>query len=183
MALINIEYGSLASSEVVNNNFQYLDDKISKVTQNMNTDVTSLSESMSTLSSTVEANLEAANTADETLQSNIDEVVADLEEARSAFGVSYIVEKYVSGTSWYRIWSDGFKEQGGRTWTLGSHTIYFLKSFSNTNYTYTMTSWLNPGDRFSNGINHNVGKNVSYIGIHIPNSGNYSGADWYACGY
>ena len=31
MALINIEYGSLASSETMNKNFMYLDDKISLV--------------------------------------------------------------------------------------------------------------------------------------------------------
>ena len=28
---------------------------------------------------------------------------------------THLVETYVNGTSWYRIWSDGFCEQGGQT--------------------------------------------------------------------
>ena len=33
MALTEIEYGSLASSEIMNNNFQYLDNRISSVSE------------------------------------------------------------------------------------------------------------------------------------------------------
>ena len=48
----------------------------------------------------------------------------------------YITETYVNGTSWYRVWSDGWIEQGGKTTipTASGTTINFLKSFSNTNY-------------------------------------------------
>lgn len=49
-----------------------------------------------------------------------------------------VVENYVNGTSWYRIWSDGWIQQGG----LANKTVdgwsqtsaYFLKNFSNINY-------------------------------------------------
>ena len=50
--------------------------------------------------------------------------------------VAVVVQNYVSGTSWYRVWSDGWIEQGGRV-SLGNGantTIKLLKNFSNTNY-------------------------------------------------
>ena len=37
MALTEIEYGSLASSEIMNNNFQYLDNRISSVSETVST--------------------------------------------------------------------------------------------------------------------------------------------------
>jgi len=50
--------------------------------------------------------------------------------------VQCIVETYVNGTSWYRVYSDGWCEQGGwlsRTAT-GILQVTLLKSFRNTNY-------------------------------------------------
>ena len=49
--------------------------------------------------------------------------------------VPCITETYVNGTSWYRIWSDGWCEQGGYyvpTATLG--TITLLKAYKDTDY-------------------------------------------------
>lgn len=51
----------------------------------------------------------------------------------------HITEPYVSGTSWYRVYSDGWCEQGGfissvTANSLNSATITFLKPFKNTNY-------------------------------------------------
>jgi hypothetical protein len=47
-----------------------------------------------------------------------------------------IVKNYVSGTSWYRIWADGFKEQGGLSATPSanpqSHSL--ITNYSNTDY-------------------------------------------------
>lgn len=49
--------------------------------------------------------------------------------------IRFVKTTYISGTSWYRIWSDGWIEQGGRvTSTKSSGTITFPKAFSNTNY-------------------------------------------------
>ena len=42
----------------------------------------------------------------------------------------YLKETWKSGTSWYRVWSDGYIEQGGRS--SGSVTTSFVKPFSNT---------------------------------------------------
>ena len=48
-----------------------------------------------------------------------------------------VVTNYVSGASWYRIWSDGWIEQGGFVSNAPNNTdttVTFLKKFSNTNY-------------------------------------------------
>lgn len=48
---------------------------------------------------------------------------------------AYVTKTGRSGTYWYRIWSDGWIEQGGHG-TGGTCT--FNKSFSNTNYTFNV---------------------------------------------
>ncbi len=48
----------------------------------------------------------------------------------------YVTETYRNGTEWYRIYSDGWIEQGG--WS-GSATVTLLKSFSDTTYTVQST--------------------------------------------
>jgi hypothetical protein len=47
-----------------------------------------------------------------------------------------VVENYVNGTSWYRVYADGWIEQGGRI-TVGasSGAVTLLKPYSNTNFT------------------------------------------------
>jgi len=45
-----------------------------------------------------------------------------------------IVENYVSGTSWYRVFSDGWMEQGGKLTSVADSTdttVTFLKAFKN----------------------------------------------------
>ena len=49
---------------------------------------------------------------------------------------AYVTKTWHSGTSWYRVWSDGFIEQGGVA-TVGDHyyaPLTFPHPFSNTNY-------------------------------------------------
>lgn len=61
---------------------------------------------------------------------------------------AFIVETYQNGTSWYRVWSDGWIEQGGILANSGSatgqSTIALLKPFKDTNYS-VQVSWTNPG--------------------------------------
>ena len=51
MALINIDYGSLASSETMNKNFIYLDSKIADVADSINTNISSILSNIATLNS------------------------------------------------------------------------------------------------------------------------------------
>lgn len=48
---------------------------------------------------------------------------------------TYVTKTWSSGTEWYRVWSDGFIEQGGHG--TGS-TCTFSKPFSNKNYTFNV---------------------------------------------
>lgn len=51
-------------------------------------------------------------------------------------GVGVILESYTSDTSWYRKWSDGWIEQGGRvTNATSSGRVTLNKPMKDTNYT------------------------------------------------
>lgn len=53
-----------------------------------------------------------------------------------------IVEKYQNGTEWYRVWSDGWCEQGGVVsvaQTPEGQDVNLLKSYGSTNYTLSIS--------------------------------------------
>lgn len=54
---------------------------------------------------------------------------------------AYVVETYHSGTSWYRVWSDGFVEQGGFTDSPYSKaiTVTLIKPLTTTDYTILLS--------------------------------------------
>lgn len=57
--------------------------------------------------------------------------------------VAVVVQNYKSGNSWYRVWSDGWIEQGGiisGNGSLSSVSVSLLKSHSNTNYSIMLST-------------------------------------------
>ena len=75
------------------------------------------------------------------IQVDIDEIATDLNGKADVDLTNctkpHIVETYVNGTSWYRVYSDGWCEQGGETsnsTTADGRSIAYLKTFANTNY-------------------------------------------------
>ena len=48
----------------------------------------------------------------------------------------YVTETYINGASWYRIWSDGWCEQGG--YSDAGQDISLLKPYKDSNYTLTI---------------------------------------------
>lgn len=97
----------------------------------------------------------------------------------------YITETYQNGTSWYRVYSDGWCEQGG----LASHsadvdiTITFLKSFKDINYTLLVTT-LSASSYAYNEIAH-VGARTKTATNFVTRVNGALGLNksWYACGY
>ena len=87
---------------------------------------------------------------------------------------------YVNGTEWYRVWPDGWIEQGGVAAKGGGITITFLKAFSNTNYTVVATSIGTNGEIYAQCINK-----VSTTQIKFTNTGGSANMPkaWYACGF
>ena len=95
----------------------------------------------------------------------------------------------MNGTDWYRVWSDGWIEQGG-CYTAGSSavsaTINFLKAFSDTNYTvnvtmnstYTSTSQVQLA-RLGSYNTKSTGSFTMYVYANTY----VTAYDWRACGY
>ena len=82
-----------------------------------------------------------ATTVKTEIEVGLDEVATDLNGKMDKDGsnatCSVCVESYVNGTSWYRVYSDGWCEQGGEISNLVTSTtttVYFLKNFVDTNY-------------------------------------------------
>lgn len=93
---------------------------------------------------------------------------------------AFVKETWKSGASWYRIWSDGWIEQGGNASASGQITVTFPKAFSNTNYTVVATSIGTNGEIYAQCI-----QRTSATQITIYNRGGSASLakSWYACGY
>lgn len=100
---------------------------------------------------------------------------------------AHIIETYQNEHSWYRIWSDGFVEQGGIVQSMGvnsARTITLLKPYKDTNYSViasfrsgTTGSWGNTMGAYP--VNNTQIRVVQgwygdTIKVHIQ---------WRACGY
>lgn len=97
--------------------------------------------------------------------------------------VNSVVETYVNGASWYRVYQDGWIEQGARI-TQGPHTAIghtLIKAFSNADYNIIVSQggWNDPYTRSDSGVCNIQPTYFTY--------GTSSGADsktrYYACGY
>ena len=75
------------------------------------------------------------------IQVDIDEIVTDLNgkvDRSDLEEVQCVVETYQNGTSWYRVYSDGWCEQGGVA-TGAQITVSLLKPYKDTTY---YASWI-----------------------------------------
>lgn len=94
-----------------------------------------------------------------------------------------IVETYVNGTSWYRIYSDGWCEQGGEynKPAVGAVTISLLKAFIDTSYTVNMSGFYTGGQIGS--IDGLYAKSVNNFTVMSNNEATNYWVVWRACGY
>lgn len=123
------------------------------------------------------------------IEVDIDEIVTDLNgkadvdlsnatpaisfaTAMNTAGIRTVVESYVNGTSWYRVYSDGWCEQGGYQTTNGQLT--FLIPFNDDNYFGVHQTALSSGDVGASNLRFNS----------RTSTGAYVSAGWWmACGY
>ena len=80
-----------------------------------------------------------ATTTKTDIQADIDQIASDLNGKADVDLTNctkpHIVETYVNGTSWYRVYSDGWCEQGGYVGTgPAPTTVTLLKQMADTNY-------------------------------------------------
>lgn len=101
-----------------------------------------------------------------------------------------VVESYRNGTEWYRVWSDGWLEQGGVLATSGTYvgaTVVFLRPFLDLNYTLKITSYT-PKEAFTSAATTTTDV-ASNLGGAYSNKTETSfmtnsrfEKNWYACG-
>ena len=96
--------------------------------------------------------------------------------------VHTVIETYQNGADWYRIYDDGWVEQGGNFGaaytSYTQKTFTFLKPFLNIDYFVTCHS-AHTGDLYYPSIVSKTPTTVTFYGTY--NNGGYG--DWYACGY
>lgn len=99
---------------------------------------------------------------------------------------AFVKDSWISGTSWYRVWSDGWIEQGGRA-SLNecSSTAYTLhKPFSNTDYFISASQYnVSTAGDAEMGVGCSPTSTTQFNAFcHYinPNTMNFM---WYACGY
>lgn len=94
-------------------------------------------------------------------------------------GIRTIVETYHSGASWYRVYSDGFCEQGGYITSASGSSISLLKNYADTNYSILLSgSYGSAGTDVNTVVWNN--KTTSSFTYYKSFS---NGTTWYACGY
>ena len=120
------------------------------------------------------------------VQADISQVQADISQVQDDVDAiprpnAYVTQTWRSGTEWYRVWSDGWIEQGGHG-TGGACT--FNKSFSNTNYTFNVqpSSGYTSHPDWIAAYEHRPGRTTAKTSISYYEGGN-QGWDWRASGY
>ena len=120
------------------------------------------------------------------IQVDIDDIATDLNgkcDKADLQEVQCVIEIYSDGTSWYRVYSDGWCEQGSLYYKgsscQGNNTIEFLLPFKNISYTltgmpfHTATSY----DLCEVYASRTKSSTVLYIGSAV------FGFMWKVCGY
>ena len=100
-----------------------------------------------------------------------------------------VIQNYISGTSWYRVWSDGWIEQGGQIGAVGTDktvTVSLLKAFTTTNYFVSNTN-LSGGTGSGNDPSCNCVRTRTINNFQLSQDqrveGGIIGCIWSACGY
>lgn len=122
------------------------------------------------------------------IQVDIDEIVTDLSNKAnkdlSNCTQPYITETYVNGTSWYRVYSDGWCEQGGRQ-SINNNgvTVTYLKPFKDTNYSIVISQADAGSSRaeYYNTVKVNTKNATNFIAY--CGQSEAPACDWHAFGY
>ena len=99
--------------------------------------------------------------------------------------VAVVVQNYKSGTSWYRIWSDGWIEQGGswgtNTGAWAEASVTYLKAYKDTNYQlFVQGNWTSAECSSCKITSRST---AGFTGTYANNLYSVMPSWWYACGY
>ena len=99
--------------------------------------------------------------------------------------VAVVVQNYKSGTSWYRVWSDGWIEQGGswgtNTGAWAEASVTYLKAYKDTNYQlFVQGNWTSAECSSCKITSRST---AGFTGTYANNLYSVMPSWWYACGY
>ena len=101
--------------------------------------------------------------------------------------VAVITQNYKNGNSWYRVWSDGWIEQGGIVESIpvnSTKTVTFLKAFTTTNYYINCNQPMKATYSFETcGITTRATTSFTVHQKSYNGDGGAFNSAWYACGY
>lgn len=99
-----------------------------------------------------------------------------------------LTDSWVNGSNWFRKYSDGFIEQGGRLGSDGSVVVTFHTSFTTTNYTFIITPICRVEGEDGSWAAREVANNRSVSSTRCwidswGGDGTGRHGSWYVCGY
>ena len=128
------------------------------------------------------------NCIDNSANVNLKNITSNAPTNLNNVGARTVVESYQNGSNWYRIWSDGWIEQGGVSTHAfdENYTVNLLKTMSNTNYTVLVTvSPLSSPYTAQVGVNRLTAFNLSTSSFDLrgDTSTTMQRHSWYVCGF
>ena len=129
------------------------------------------------------------NTVQNETSVDVGEITEEINEINSR---PYVVETYKNGASWYRVYSDGWCEQGGifdigSSAQTGSITVSLLKTFINTNYIALVTpsrgTIINSSTSIMFGTHSLTVSSFAITWLGLNSADNVQFLPWKACGY
>ncbi len=100
---------------------------------------------------------------------------------------SVVIETYINGQSWYRVYSDGWIEQGGTYTTTGNATapVTLMKSYKNANY-FATAQFIGANNKNLGDVNYTLEgpaiDNKTATGFNVNTWFGWNGI-WMTCGY
>ncbi len=97
--------------------------------------------------------------------------------------VAAVVQNYLNGSSWYRVWSDGFIEQGGAIKNANTPiSITFAKTFTDANSVRVLFDVVNTGNAQAYCLNE-IPTVSGFKIFRYGGSMTTPYVNWFACGY
>ena len=95
----------------------------------------------------------------------------------------YVYRSYRNGNSWYKLWSDGFIEQGGIVSAAqNGDVVTFLQPYSTVVLDIQLTcTWI--GSNYNSGYNTATRQNFKFYTAMPSNIAEGVAVNWYSCGY
>lgn len=95
----------------------------------------------------------------------------------------YVYRSYRNGNSWYKLWSDGFIEQGGIVSAAkNGDVVTFLQPYSTVVLDIQLTCiWI--GSNYNSGYNTATRQNFKFYTAMPSNIAEGVAVNWYSCGY